>query len=511
MAKEIKNYLKSVKDITAPLNWKSSSDSPPTQLAYVTQPEIDMLVKANIHGSMNGKPNMGPKGIISLDGGGSYAAETKTDKKPKGASTGASQVQASQQQQQQFAQNVAAHQAQTGGSHQSAWEQNQASEAEKERLRKIREGKIKVEQTFGDNKEALGTFPTAEQIAAEKEQERLERAQDKKQGIISKYLHGEVLDDYVGDKNWVTPKGQHKLRSQLDRLVAKYGEDFLDTEQAKVLMNYLSGVAVERGGGLGARTKETDEELIGATNWEDIPMYDPVTGEYRSPEERKAHAEAAQYRLDALNQFAGIGGLDAAEGATSTAAYLKGLDPEQLRLGLSPDQYFQFRQQLMAADPSEGNQLYKDAFPWSSGSGVKSLTRFLPGMGAAQTFLGGLFPEQSEWADWKTNQQIFEDTSMPVYGQGDGGGVMNAWQNPYDKWGNAEPEIPEAEDEDEDEDDVVDLTPTPTPFPVYGEGIAGLDWSQFGPHFGPQYPGHYSHWGYGYSNGGIARLFNQHG
>ena len=70
MAKEVKNYLKSVKDITAPLNWKSAPDSPPTQLAYITQPEIDMLVKANIHGSMKGKPNMGPKGIISLDGGG---------------------------------------------------------------------------------------------------------------------------------------------------------------------------------------------------------------------------------------------------------------------------------------------------------------------------------------------------------------------------------------------------------------------------------------------------------
>ena len=68
MAKEVKNYLKSVKEITAPLNWKSSPDSPPTQLAYKTQPEIDMLVKANIHGSMNGKPNKGPKGIISLDG-----------------------------------------------------------------------------------------------------------------------------------------------------------------------------------------------------------------------------------------------------------------------------------------------------------------------------------------------------------------------------------------------------------------------------------------------------------
>ena len=66
----IKNYLKDVKEITAPLNWKSSPDSPPTQLAYVTKPEIDLLVKANIHGSMNGKPNKGPKGIISLDGGG---------------------------------------------------------------------------------------------------------------------------------------------------------------------------------------------------------------------------------------------------------------------------------------------------------------------------------------------------------------------------------------------------------------------------------------------------------
>jgi len=87
MSKEIKNYLKSVKDITAPLNWKSSPDSPPTQLAYITQPEIDLLVKANIHGSMNGKPNKGPKGIMSLDGGGSYADET-APRKPEDRKTG---------------------------------------------------------------------------------------------------------------------------------------------------------------------------------------------------------------------------------------------------------------------------------------------------------------------------------------------------------------------------------------------------------------------------------------
>ena len=85
MAKEIKNYLKSVKEITAPLNWKSAPDSPPTQLAYITQPEIDMLVKANIHGSMNGKPNKGPKGIISLDGGG---VEYFTDPKDTAVNVG---------------------------------------------------------------------------------------------------------------------------------------------------------------------------------------------------------------------------------------------------------------------------------------------------------------------------------------------------------------------------------------------------------------------------------------
>jgi len=54
--------------VTAPRRWRSSPDHPQAQLAYVTQDEIDMLVDANIYGSMDGKPNRGPKGIISLQG-----------------------------------------------------------------------------------------------------------------------------------------------------------------------------------------------------------------------------------------------------------------------------------------------------------------------------------------------------------------------------------------------------------------------------------------------------------
>ena len=79
----IVNYLKNSKKVTAPRNWKSAPDSPETQLAYVTQPEIDMLVKANLHDSMDGKPNRGPNGIISLDGGGS-SKKIKT-KRPSGS------------------------------------------------------------------------------------------------------------------------------------------------------------------------------------------------------------------------------------------------------------------------------------------------------------------------------------------------------------------------------------------------------------------------------------------
>ena len=79
----VKNYLKSAKDITAPLNWKSAPDSPETQLAYVTQPEIDMLVEANLHDSMDGKPNIGPNGIMSLDGDIAGTTTKKSRKKAK--------------------------------------------------------------------------------------------------------------------------------------------------------------------------------------------------------------------------------------------------------------------------------------------------------------------------------------------------------------------------------------------------------------------------------------------
>jgi len=61
------NFLGKQPEVTAPVRAQSHADSPPTQLAYITDAEKDLLVNANIHGSMDGKPNPGPAGLPSLD------------------------------------------------------------------------------------------------------------------------------------------------------------------------------------------------------------------------------------------------------------------------------------------------------------------------------------------------------------------------------------------------------------------------------------------------------------
>ena len=61
------NFLGKQPEVTAPVRAQSHADAPPTQLTYITDAEKDLLVKANIHGSLAGKPNPGPAGLESLD------------------------------------------------------------------------------------------------------------------------------------------------------------------------------------------------------------------------------------------------------------------------------------------------------------------------------------------------------------------------------------------------------------------------------------------------------------
>ena len=77
----VKNYLgeqETVSDV--PLKWQSGPDKPDTELAYITKAEKDLLLKKDIHGSLQNGPNMGPGGIMSLDsfgdiGGGQSGAQ----------------------------------------------------------------------------------------------------------------------------------------------------------------------------------------------------------------------------------------------------------------------------------------------------------------------------------------------------------------------------------------------------------------------------------------------------
>jgi len=62
------NFLGEQPEVTAPIRAKSHADAPATQLAYITDAEKQMLLDANMHGSLEGnKPNPGPAGIQSLD------------------------------------------------------------------------------------------------------------------------------------------------------------------------------------------------------------------------------------------------------------------------------------------------------------------------------------------------------------------------------------------------------------------------------------------------------------
>ena len=89
------NYLGKQKMVTAPKKWKSSPTHPEAHLAYITDKEQDLLIKKDLYGSLKGKPNKGPSGIVSLQGdlggwssGGGKGGNTGGDRdKGKGGSS----------------------------------------------------------------------------------------------------------------------------------------------------------------------------------------------------------------------------------------------------------------------------------------------------------------------------------------------------------------------------------------------------------------------------------------
>jgi len=97
----VRNYLPS-EMVTVPKKAKSSKDHPATELAYITKAEKDLLIKKDLHNSLNGKPNKGPSGVMSLNGdysdmlGGVTGADISAAERGEGARGAMSQDRANE-------------------------------------------------------------------------------------------------------------------------------------------------------------------------------------------------------------------------------------------------------------------------------------------------------------------------------------------------------------------------------------------------------------------------------
>jgi hypothetical protein len=191
----------------------------------------------------------------------------------------------------------------------------------------------------GSSMSSIGQIIADQQQQAQFEENKKKRekeAKEKKEQQDKLQEAAESTDSW--EEAGMVPEGQHKLRTQFDRLRAKYGDDFATTSQGQLLLGYLSGVSVNKGGGMGAP--------------------DPTFGTGVTIQDTAAQ----QARLDAINQMKGIGSLEAAQ-MPGTSQTIQGLDTDLLREGLTPDQYFNFNQQLMQANVPA----YQQARPFQSG------------------------------------------------------------------------------------------------------------------------------------------------
>ena len=383
------NFLGQQPEVTAPVRAQSHADSPPVQLAYITDAEKDLLVKSNIHGSMDGKPNPGPAGLPSLDDFFNIP----------GGGVGGGNVDTGQSYQSQSDYGIGAGQAVGGGdggtggqvftqqSDGSYQQDNQATESAAQTAQNLQE-KIAVEAAKKKAEEAKVLAQTGADEAETLTDTLLGRIKTKIMG------GGEGGDSSLTKEKAYAdlPAGMHPLRKQYEYLSKKYGPAWQKTTQAKVLEGYLSGVPVERGGGLGAR----DDTYGGGEK--------PQVDQFGNPIDPEQFGVAEKLRQQLLSNMgmagSDIGGMntmgsvgDQLEALKTTGSQF-GFDSafDDLRYGLSPEQYFNFNQQLMAADPSAENQAYKDARPFSSGAGLSTLfEKFAP---LPLKAIAGMFPER---------------------------------------------------------------------------------------------------------------------
>jgi len=236
-----------------------------------------------------------------------------------------------------------------------------------------------------------------------KQKDRRDQANIKDEGILAGIgFKGQKVDRTVKkDDDKYTDKRKHKLRNQFDYLVDKYyggtkrgAEEFAKTSQGQVLLGYLANVSADRGGGRGgdvgalqAGAPTLFKNIQGLKSPRDLEFI------YNRPIASDIRNLSAQAVKDNLTKA----------GITDTNAFRR------------------FNQALQVAAPDA----FAQARPFSSGQGIGSLIEkgagFVPGLGMASRFIGGLLPQKATGGlspDEYLDKSLFENLPTQTTDQG---------------------------------------------------------------------------------------------
>ena len=287
-----------------------------------------------------------------------------------------------------------------------------------------------------------------------KQKDRRDQANIKDDGLLAGIgFKGQKVDRTVQkDDDKYTDKRKHKLRNQFDYLVDKYyggtkkgAEEFAKTSQGQLLLGYLAGVSADRGGGRGGDRDALQRGLQGTDVFRRLQGGNPADQNFDPIfKPRVTSLDIRNLNIPQIRQNF----TDPKTGIEDTAAFNR------------------FNQALQVAAPDA----FAEARPFSSGQGIGTLIEqgagFVPGLGMASRFIGGLMPERATGGlspDEYLDQSLFEN--LPTQTTTDQGGMNDVAQFMIDNQAPVE--------EEEEETDIVQFDPNSV-LPGFGIDVAGL-------------------------------------
>ena len=246
-----------------------------------------------------------------------------------------------------------------------------------------------------------------------KQKDRRDQANIKDDGLLAGIgFKGQKVDRTVKKEDYKDPR-KHKLRNQFDYLADKYyggsKEDFAKTSQGQVLLGYLAGVSADRGGGRGGDRDALQRGLQGTDVFRRLQGGNPADQDFDPIfKPRVTSLDIRNLNIPQIRQNF----TDPKTGIEDTAAFNR------------------FNQALQVAAPDA----FAQARPFSSGQGIGNLIEqgigFVPGLGMASRFIGGLMPERATGGlspDEYLDQDLF--ANLPIDERVDSGGVNEVAQS----------------------------------------------------------------------------------